>query len=50
MVTFTADQQMALLEWLESLDEAELNLNDIIEGLKNGTLTTSSEINIPLPN
>ena len=37
--TFTFDQQVSLLAWLEYLQEAGLTISDVIEGLENGTLT-----------
>lgn len=39
-VTFTPDQEMAILSWLEDAKEAGLTLDEIIEGMEDGTLTT----------
>lgn len=36
---FTFDQQVSLISWLENLQEAGLNLGEVIEGLTDGTLT-----------
>ena len=41
IVTFDYDQQIALLAWLTNLREAECTLDDIIEGLERGYLTTT---------
>ena len=41
IVTFDYDQQIAILAWLEHLRESELTLDDVIEGLERGYLTTT---------
>lgn len=45
-VTFTPDQNMALLEWLEYQRECGMTLDAIIEGVRNGSLTTTQPENI----
>jgi hypothetical protein len=44
MTTFNPDQQMALLEWLEFQKQAGLTLEEVIDGLTNGTLTAVKTI------
>ena len=39
---FTPDQNMAILNWLEALQENEMTLGDVIEGMQNGELSLSS--------
>ena len=41
IVTFTPDQQMALLEWLEGFVEAEMSLEEVVQGIRDGSLTTT---------
>lgn len=38
---FSPDQQMAMLDWLENQKAAGLDLEDIIEGLERGYLSTT---------
>lgn len=47
-ITFTDDQIMTLLEYLETQSEAGYTIEDIIEGIKDGTITRSAiaDINI----
>lgn len=40
VATFEPDQLMAILAWLEDQKEAGLNLDEVIEGLENGHLST----------
>ena len=39
IVDFTPDQLMVLLEYLESQRDAGYALQDVIEGIKDGTIT-----------
>jgi len=41
MITFTPDQQTAILEWLLDLQSSGLTLDDIIRGIYDGTLFTT---------
>ncbi len=43
MTTFNPNQQTALLEWLKFQKDAGLSLNEVIEGLIDGTLITPSD-------
>ena len=45
MTTFDLPHQMSLLSWLENSREAGLTIDDLIEGIINGTLTSESEPN-----
>lgn len=45
MITFDLTQQMAILAWLENAKEAGLTIDDLIKGMKDGTLTSESEPN-----
>ena len=38
-ITFSPDQEMEMLGWLEALRDAGLTLDEIIQGLLDGTLT-----------
>jgi hypothetical protein len=40
-ITFSPDQEMAILSWLEDNREAGLTLDDIIKGMEDGYLTTT---------
>ena len=42
IVAFTDDQMVTLLEYLEAQSEAGYDLEDIIEGIKDGTVTRST--------
>lgn len=39
IVEFTDDQLMAVLDFLEQQRDAEYSLEDVIEGIKDGTFT-----------
>jgi hypothetical protein len=41
IIAFTDDQLMTLLEYLETQAEAGYTLEDVIEGIKDGTITRS---------
>lgn len=45
MTTFDFPHQMSLLSWLENNRDAGLTIDDLIEGLQDGTLTSESEPN-----
>lgn len=38
---FTSDQLVTLISWLEDQKKAGLNLEEVIDGLIDGTLTTT---------
>lgn len=42
VIEFTADQLMALLEYLEDQRDAGYTLEDIIEGIQDGTITKTT--------
>jgi hypothetical protein len=42
IVAFTDDQMVTLLEYLESQFESGYTLEDVIEGIKDGTITRSA--------
>jgi hypothetical protein len=44
-VTFSPDQEMAILNWLADNRRAGLTLDEIIEGVENGFLTNPTDIN-----
>ena len=49
MTTFSPDQQVALLEWLETQVEAGLELKDVIDGLENGIFTRATDSGVGKP-
>lgn len=46
-VDFTADQVMFLLQYLEETADAGYEINDVIEGIKDGSLTRNTNQSIP---
>ena len=42
-VMFTPDQQMAFLSWLIHLQENGLTLEEVIDGIETGTLTSPNQ-------
>jgi DNA-binding transcriptional MerR regulator len=44
MITFSSDQEMELLGWLEALRDAGITLDEIIQGLLDGSITTPVDI------
>ena len=43
-ITFSPDQEMEILGWLEALRDAGLTLDEIIQGLLDGTLTDPVDV------
>lgn len=43
-ITFSPDQEMEMLGWLEALRDAGLTLDEIIQGLLDGTLTDPVDV------
>lgn len=44
IVAFTDDQMATLLEYLEAQQEAGYDLKDVIEGIKDGTITRTEQV------
>jgi len=49
MTTFNSDQQQAMLQWLIWMKEAGLTLEEVIDGLIDGTLTRPVETSENIP-
>ena len=43
VIAFTDDQMATLLEYLEDQAEAGYTIEDVIEGIKDGTITRSTD-------
>lgn len=49
VIDFTDDQMLTLLEYLEDQHEAGYTIEDLIQGIKDGTITRTSKSSQNLP-